>query len=241
MGKVLDTIKAHPYATAIGIAVIGGALVLSRSGSASTTTADGVDSTAYNNAQAAEVAAGTQYQVAQIQANQAALQSNNEAAVANNQVSAGVAVAQLQSTDTLAGIAATQAIQTNADTLSAQTTQAVSLLQAQVAENQTAASVATDQINANAYVNIADAPYQSADYIASLNAQSNSGVLSSQIQQLQSEINTVYGDIPQPGQIIGYANNTAVVAGNASYAAAAHTAASVPWAIYTAPTPIASS
>ena len=167
---MLERLKAfvekHPIGVSVGAAGIAAAyfyLHSSNSGDSGLSSAD------YAASQQSDVAAATALQQTQLQANQAALQSNNQTAVANNQITGQEVIAQLQSQDTLANISATATTQQNADILSAQTTQAVSALQAQVAENQTAAQVATAQINANAYVNIADAPYQSADYIAALN------------------------------------------------------------------------
>lgn len=166
MSKFLDFVKEHPVGLAIGSAVIVGGYILFHGGS-SASAATGDDSS-YLAAQAAEVQAGSQYQVAQLQANAAALQTNNQAAVANNQITAQEMASQLQSTDTLASIAGQVniagiqgAVQENSDTLSAQTTQAVSLLQAQVAENQT--NNQTDQmaIAANAEYQIAALPYDS--------------------------------------------------------------------------------
>lgn len=166
--RVLDFIKSHPIGVAVGVAAIGGLyVVLHNSGSGGQTT----DATAaYDAEQASEVAAGQQFQTAQLQANQAALVSNNQAAVANNQITGAEVIAGLQSQDTLAGISAQSTTQQNADLLSAQTTQAISLLQAQVAENQTAAQVQIDQINANALTTVAIAPYTSATNIAQIQA-----------------------------------------------------------------------
>jgi len=226
MSKVLDFIKEHP----VGMAVGAGGLVLlyfySSSGSNSAATTD-PNTAAYLNAQAAEVQAGQQFQTAQLQANQAALVSNNQAAVANNQITGQEVVAQLQSQDTLAGIGATAATQQNADTLSAQTTQAVSILQAQVAENTLAAQVATAQINAAAYTTIAEAPYQSADYIAAVNANSApAGPSTAQVfNQLQAMLAPTYNSQNETAgvNITNYINQI-----EAAYPTAANTNNSIP-------------
>lgn len=200
MSKILDFVKKHPVGVAVGAAGLVGSYILLSGGSGTATTTD--DTASIANAEAAEVQAGQQYQVAQLQANQAALVSNNQAAVANNQITGDEVIAQLQSQDTLAQTAATATTQQNADTLSAQTTQAVSLLQAQVAENQTAAQVQTATINANAYVSIANAPYQSADYIAGLEEQLDAASLPSNaaLTSLQSQIAALTTGQNQIGQ-----------------------------------------
>lgn len=192
MSKIIEFLKAHPYGSAIGAAALVGGYILLKSNSGTASTVD--DGSTYVGADAATVVAASQLQLAQVGANQAALQSNNQAAVAEFQVTGQETIAALQSQDTLAGITASQAVQTNADNLSAQTTQAVSALQATVAENQIAAGVQTAQINANAYVSIAEAPYASADYIAGLNANSNNAATALAVQQIanfaQGEVNS---------------------------------------------------
>ena len=197
--SVKNFVKEHPVGVSVGAVALVAVYIIYRRNGGSGAAANATDpnAQAYYSAQAAAVQAGSQFQVAQLQANQAALQSNNQAAVANNQVTAQEVIAQLQSQDTLAGIAATAqtnqlniadtaTTQQNADTLSAQTTQAVSLLQAQVAENQTAAQVATTQINATAYVDIASLPYDSV-----------TPALYAQLNQATANIATLQGDVNQ--------------------------------------------
>lgn len=194
MSKFLDFVKNHPIGLAIGAAAVVGGYYLLSAGSGGAT---GTDNTAFYNAEAASVQAGQQFQTAQLQANQAALVSNNQAAVANNQITAQQVVAALQSQDTLAGISATAATKQNEDTLSAQTTQAVSLLQAQVAENQTAAAVQEAQINANAYVSIATASYQSTDYLAKLQSDANAAGNSATIASLTAQNQKYASEVSQ--------------------------------------------
>jgi hypothetical protein len=196
MSRVIEFVKDHP----LGVSITAGGLVLTyfylSAGSSSAAQPAGTVTLGPN---AADVQAASQFQVASIQANAAVQNSNNQAAVANNQISAQVIAAQLSSQDTLAGISATKDVTTNRDNLSAQTTQAVSLLQAQVAENQTNASVEQDRINANAYVTIASLPYTSVtpaliknvaaldDYAAA--NQAFTQLTSTQVSNIQSHIN----------------------------------------------------
>lgn len=157
MSKFIEFIKTHPYGTALGAAAIVGIYVLYSNSGSSGGSVD-VSGGSYD---AALVQAGSQLQQQQLAYNAAALQSNNQAQVANNQITAEEVIANLKSVDTLAGISATRDIQLNQDTLSAQTTQAVSILQAQVAESQITAGIQQTQINAKAYVDIASLPYTS--------------------------------------------------------------------------------
>lgn len=177
--KTFDFIKAHPFGVAFSVFIIGLYFALrSRSAPASADAGNYYQQT--SNAQAAEIQAGTQLQAIQLQAQTESNKTNAEANVAMQQIAGQVTIANLQSQVAINNNNQQAAVQTHADDLSAQTTQLVSSLQAQVANAQTTASVTEAQIQATAYttinaqntaaqIAIASAPYQSADYIAMLN------------------------------------------------------------------------
>ncbi len=186
--KVVTFIKAHPYGTAAAVAAIVGLYILNHRGSAQTADAGVMQL----GPDAASVQAANQLQIAQVQSQQASHVADLQAGVADKQLDVEAIMAQLKSNDTLAGYAlqrevnlaniyTNRDIQINSNTLSAQTTQAVSLLQAQVQENRDAAQVEQTRINANAYVAIATAPRD--DNSALLLAQQ-------QAQQLAAQLNT---------------------------------------------------
>lgn len=178
-----DFIKEHKVGVAVGLAAIVGLYILSSKG----TSAPTGDAQATLDAQSQAANYGTQLQIAQIQAQAQGASITAQQNVAMAQVSGSVQEADFTHQDTLAAISAQQTIQTQANALSAQTTQAVSLLQAQVAENTTAAQVEQSRINANAYVDIASLPFMNLN--ATQTAQLNS--LSGNVQALSGDVTTI--------------------------------------------------
>ncbi len=234
--RIIEFVKSHPYGTALGVATVLALYVIFGRGQAQTS--DGSVNAAYLSSQAAQVQAGQQFQVAQLQANQAALESNNKAAVANNQIDAATIIAQLNSNNTLAGIDATKAVNLaqisasnttaqQGNTLEAQTTQAISLLQAQVAQAQIAAGTKQTEINAKAYVDIASLPYTAVtpailksitDLTSSVSAlQSSTALSASDLAKLKLTTATAITDINnwsnkyQGGTIVPVSNYGGVV------------------------------
>lgn len=177
MSRIVAWVKEHPYEALGSIVAVLTLWLLLRGARGSSGNSDAA---AYYSAQASEVAANNQYQMAALAANQQSQQVQAQAAVANNQIGAQLAAVQIQanSSENIAGITAAQ--NEILAQLAAQTTQVVSTLQANVANNQTAADVEKTMLNDNALITVASLPY--------LN------VGAAQITKLQNEINGQQGE-----------------------------------------------
>lgn len=175
--RFVEWIKHHPLESG-GIVFAAGILylILHRTSSAGTT------GTSTSASDVATIQADAAVQAAQIQAQSQANQFNAAAGVQNNQTAAQVSIA------TIAG-----QVQTNNDTLAAQTSQVIAGLQAQVANYSTAASVQINGQNDSTLEAVALAPYQLQE--AEIAAQA--GSLSAQ------QLATINGEIANVANLAG--------------------------------------
>lgn len=217
--RLLEFIKNHPVGIAVTLGLIVAAyIILGNRGSG-----DAPQGVSYIGPDASAVQAGTQLQMAQISAQRDANIASTQAAVASKQIDVQQIIAGFASQNTLAGINATRDIELGKAELEAETTQSISLLQAQVYENQTAAQTAQATINANAYVAIATAPYNAQYLLAQQeNEQLEAQLAASnaQLENLTGKITTLKGVLPT----LDWQNNLHLVSntpqGGAAYVAA---------------------
>lgn len=193
MSKITEFVSQHKIAIGGSIAGLLVLYLLMKS-SGSATSSD----TAQINAEAALAQSGqqAQLQLQQLQVQSQAVSSQQESTDA--QTAAQLSLGTTNSNNTLAALEAQYSVQNTANNLSAQTTQAVSLLQAQVAENTTAAQVATTQLNDAAYVDIASLPYTSVtpQLIAQVNADTtNIGNIISTVNTNTTNTNNAFGQL----------------------------------------------
>lgn len=191
---MLEQIESFAKRHTLAIGIVATILVAYYFYAASNANSGGVGTVnngAIADANAAEVQAASQYQIASLQASQAATQSNNQLTAAADQINGQIQVAQLQGQNAVS-IATLQAqTQQNSDTLSAQTTQVVSALQAQVANTQSNDQLAATVAAIQGEVDIASLPYTSVT--PALIAQVNN--LTSQQSGIVGAINSVENNV----------------------------------------------
>lgn len=202
---IKEFIEKHPYAIAASVMGIGLLYLLLSSGSSSAATSSG------NGLSSDEVAANTALQEAQLQANQQSSQVQASANVAIAGQNTQLAEYQIQAATTENVTSSNNNSNEILAQLSAQTSQLIATLQAQVADTTTAAGVATTQINDNALVTVALAPYENlnADEVAQLNANTaNIAGLGANVSNLNMVTGAEEGQIQN---VIGQSNNNAGV------------------------------
>lgn len=205
MSKITEFVSQHKVAIGGSIAGLLVLYLLMKS-SGSGTSSDAAQISA--EAALAQSGQQAQLQLQQLQVQSQAVSSQQESTDA--QTAASLSLGTTNSNNSLTALEAQYAVQNTANNLSAQTTQAVSLLQAQVAENTTAAQVATTQLNDAAYVDIASLPYENinAAAISQLNANTTA------IQNLSSAyIDTTDSLFPQNAAGNATINYTGGIAG----------------------------